>query len=107
MGGIVTGIVTAPLAPIRFLTAIARVLQDGLARPPVRVVELAARERFGRAVVEEHRDDGLLGEVVRMLRVDPGERHEVGDEARDIVLEMRPLGMARDRGVSKGTSMRV
>jgi hypothetical protein len=40
MGGIVTGIVTAPLAPIRLLTALARVLQEEAERElydPVRL----------------------------------------------------------------------
>ena len=54
----------------------ARLLDDCLARVPVRVVSLAHRQRLDRAVVHVHRDDRGLVDHPDALTVQVGRRQE-------------------------------
>ena len=56
MGGIVSGIVTVPLAPIRFLTSIARVLQQEAERELYDPVRLQRRLEE----LDDERDAGTI-----------------------------------------------
>src|ERR1700694_2958032 len=62
------------------------VMRDGLARPPISVIQLPLSERFGRPVVHVHRNDGFLSDYPHTPATDTFLRKKINCQRGTLVV---------------------